>query len=267
VTAKGLILSSSIVEVFLENRPTLERGEIVLLLSPPKSRGAKILSQEYKDDVLSFTFDISELRPMYVTFYDLTIELRDINGNIIGEAKLKKSVGKIDSMITGITKKVIQDFIIVAKNINGSKVFIFKKMNTGEKCKECWDYDLDSSMNSNCPVCGGTGMSTRYSQSYVTYAGAIQASSLSRENTQEGMTSNYGPSQLSLPSMIELETDDVLFYQIRGMWFIVNSNITISALKNIDTLQTVAISELPSHSPQIETLSKDREWKLTNKWR
>jgi hypothetical protein len=268
MTAKGIYLSSSVVEVFLDKRPTLEEGKISLLLfSKTGSGSTQILSQDYSKDVLSFIFDISEVRPLYVSRYNLAIEIKDNDGISIEEVKLRDTKGKIDALITGAVKKVIHDFIVVAKNINGSKVFLFKKMSSGERCQQCWDYDLDSSTNSDCPTCGGTGQLFRYSKPYITYGGALQSSSISRQHAQEGMIADYGETKLSLPALVELRTDDIVYYQILGLWFIVNSNLTISGLKSIDTLQTILMNELPSHSPQIKTLSMDDSFTITNKWR
>lgn len=265
--AKGLVQSSSVVEVFITDGPSLEQGTISLLLYNKQKESTSVLSIDYTISSLSFIFDISELTPSYVSHYDFSIEIRDVNGKVLASSKLKSSVGKVDSMITGVVKKVVHDFTLVAKNINGSKVVLFKKLSSGEKCKECWDDDLDSSSNSNCKTCGGTGKITRYSQPYTTYAGALQFSNDSLDHRQEGMISDYGPIVLSLPAMVKLATDDVLFYQILGIWLIVNTRVSIASLKRMDTLQTVAMSELPSHSPQVETILAYGSFKIENKWR
>jgi len=267
MVAKGLNLSSSKVEVFIEKRPTLEHGKISINLFNKKYGSSEVITMEYHRDQISFIFDLSELIPSQVSQYNFSISISDIDGTIVEEVKLRDSVGRIDKMLSGAVKKIIHDFIIVAKNINGSKVFIFKKMYSGENCSLCWDRDLDSSTDSNCKKCGGTGKTSRYSKPYTTYAGALQSSSNSKENMQEGMVSDYGPQTVSLPAVVELETDDIIYYQILGVWFIVNSSLSVASLKTIDSLQTVAISELPSHSPQVETLSKNKDFILSNKGR
>jgi len=267
MVAKGLTLSSSIMEVFIEKRPTLKKGRISLNLFNKKSGSTELISIEYHRDQPSFIFDISELMPAQVGAYNTSVSILDEDGIVVEEAAIKDSVGKIDRLIRGSVKVVIHDFIRVAKNINGSKIFIFKKMYFGENCEECWDEDLDSSNNSNCKTCGGTGKAIQYSQHYVTYGGAIQPIPTERELKQEGMIMEFGPQIMSLPATLHLETDDIIYYQILGTWFIVNSNASAASLKSISSLQTVQMSELPSHAPQVEMLSKRKSFIQTNKGR
>ena len=167
----------------------------------------------------------------------------------------------------GHAKSIIKDFIVVAKNLNGSKIEIFKRLNSKDKCEVCWDEDMLSSNDSNCPNCDGLGEVIAYSHPYKTYGGAIQSTSNSIIQQQEGMTVDYGADTMPLPALVVLETGDVFLYHSTGVWYYVDVSINIASLSGFNTLQTVSIHSLPSHAPEVEFLSNKRLENIDNKWR
>ena len=126
---------------------------------------------------------------------------------------------------------------------------------------------MDSSNDSNCKDCGGTGYKSEYSNPLKTYAGAIQDGASQTAHQQEGMISDYGTVNVSLPALILMHTDDILFYNLTGTWYIVESTLSVSGIRTDDVLQTLGMQELPSKSPQVESLLGKHRELITNKGR
>jgi len=263
----GIIESASILTVYLANTIPLDECTLDLYLLLPKKNETRMLSLPYDPRILVYTFDISEMRPSILNYYDFGVKITDSQGNEIENYPIKIKKGTRTRLLPGHAKSIIKDFIVVAKNLNGSKIEIFKRLNSKEKCEICWDEDMLSSNDSNCPNCDGLGEVITYSYAHKTYAGAVQSTSNSILQQQEGMTSNYSLDTIPLPALVVLDTGDIIFYHSTGVWYYIDTSVNIASLGGFSTLQTVAVHTLPSHAPEVEFLSKRRMETIDNKWR
>ena len=58
------------------------------------------------------------------------------------------------SHMLGVVKKLIHDFEVLAK-VSGTTLKVIGEPSSKTKCSECWDYDLDQRIKTNCPACSG----------------------------------------------------------------------------------------------------------------
>ncbi|MDF1879620.1 hypothetical protein JHD46_08220 [Sulfurimonas sp. SAG-AH-194-C20] len=224
---------------------------LVLIQTEGKTDVSEVETIPFDYKNIFHTFYIGDHRIFDAYSYSYRAEAVDKNGDVILSIKLKPLENQADYRIRGIARKVKADFTIVARRMNGSVIYAFKKMKLKEKCSSCWDYNLESSSDSSCKECGGLGRVSYYSNPIKTYARAVNVNSESLNLVNVGQE-GVGNSTISMLQDITLFTDDVFFYQSTGKWFIVNTSISASTIQNIPTLQTLSISELPSDSPQIE---------------
>lgn len=264
---KAIVLSVSSIEVFPTNIKYKGEGEISLDLRLGKNEKISRVKLAFSPLALSYIFDIAEMFPSKIFEYNFSISILNNEGEKQEEANIRSLTAGNSYLLSGVAAKVIHDFCIVAKNINGSACLIFKRVTSQEKCSVCWDKDMNSSNNSNCKSCGGTGYKSEYSNPFKTYAGAIQDGASQTAHQQEGMISDYGAVMVSLPALILMHTDDILFYKLTGTWYIVESSISVSGVRTDDVLQTIGMQEPPSKSPQVESLLAKHRDEITNKGR
>lgn len=250
-----VFLSSREIRLELDSPPSSKLGKITLIQVLGKQKVSDIMTIDFDPFNIFHTFAIDDYRIFDVYSYEYAAKIIYGNGEEVN-VKLRVKERKPNSRIRGVAKKVKRDFKIACKRLNGSVVHIFKKMKLEEKCLECWDSDLDSSNNSSCSVCGGLGRVSYYSNPIKTYAGAVITTGDALTMSNVGQVGLSGSTHVSMLQDVSLFTDDIFFYHSTGKWFIVNSVAQQSTVKNIPTLQTLVISELPTGSTQIDTALK-----------
>lgn len=268
IRASLTIESSSEGRVLLKNPPLVDGGKIVISAIFSKDSISNLLEEDYSFRKIDYKFSILNSRPFTLANYDFIVEIIDNNGNVVDSGKIKDSNGKKDVGISGHARAVKGNFRTVSRNLNGSKILIFKKVRSGDPCPSCWDFDLEASNNSSCPECGGNGWIDYYSYPIKEYAGAIQFQGTVEDVMNEGRVPNVSNTTISMPADVVLEADDLFFHQMSGEWYVVLLSINVASIRMFRTLQTLQISSVPSDSPEIRSAMKNiDEDQLSNKAR
>ena len=186
-------------------------------------------------------------------------------GNVVREIQLSPNNFSIPSWKRGIQKLKKQEFLITAKRVNGNKVLVFKKLKA-QHCPKCWDEDLQSSNNSNCPLCGGTGYVEKYSLPYFTWGGPYitQPSSYSLGDEQGKdifNPNNWGQTSITLLPDVLIDVDDLVYVVEDGELNIVRG-VTISFFSNIPISQRLIMAPLTSESKEFKAVEQDLKNKL-----
>jgi len=181
--------------------------------------------------------------------------LYDENDNKIEESRPFCYTGNIRPRLQGVVNRVIQDFNVVAKNYNGSKAFVYKKLPGRVKCKECWDEDLESSTNTQCKSCGGSGYEQLYAYPIKMFFGPIQAQKGADQLLDEGRIDEIPSMSVTTTADISLWTGDIFFYELTGDWFII-LQVTASSIMEAGTLQTIFCNYIPSNAPEMRAAIK-----------
>lgn len=241
--------STSILDVFIKDVSQIKSGIISLYIYLGKDNSEKIAELPYERDELYYSFDLSRREPKSIGDFDYYVEVSD--GSSSEESRKAKIMRGVPHHIAGAVKKIQNDFRIVAKTHNGSRIYMFKKMPGDEKCTECWDEDLMASNNSNCPICGGTGFVKYYSKPYKSYGSAINFVNEKYGTQDQGKTMEDTTVRMSAIADFVLTTDDMVYYEKTGDIYRVKAR-TLSELQTIPTLQMLIMDLMPSDAPESE---------------
>jgi len=188
------------------------------------------------------------------------------NDATIKEIVLSTSNSAQPTWKRGIAKQQRYEFLIKAKRINGNKLLIFKKIKSKEHCPSCWDDDLQSSNNTNCPVCGGTGYIDKYSIPFFTWGGPYinQATAYPKgiEDGKDMYNPQYGASaNITILPDIPIDIGDLIYVVDNGELDRV-TNITNTFFSNILLSQSAVIVPLPAESREYKAVESDLKEKL-----
>jgi len=146
-------------------------NKIVLKQQGKKNEWLLLTEYDYIPDKISYSYsdfnNLVNIDPTQITFKVVF----KYNDNIVKEIELQTANMVSQPWQRGIIKLKTHEFLIKAKKINGNKLLIFKNLFTKDYCPKCWDNDLKSSNNTNCPLCGGTGYIDKFSQPFFTWGG------------------------------------------------------------------------------------------------
>ncbi len=246
--------STSIIKVFIKEPASIESGTISLYMVIDRKNAALVGSMPYDKKTLYYEFDLSRKEPKNIGDFDYYVEVSSDHGGkeLSKKAKLFKGA---PHHISGAVKKIQSDFIRVAKTHNGSPIYMFKRMPGESRCPECWDEDLMASNNSSCPVCGGKGFMSYYSNPYKSWGSAINFTNEKYGTQDQGKTMESTVVNMSAVADFVLTTDDMVYYEKTGDWYRVKAR-TISELQTIPTLQMLVMDLMPSNAPETEAAYK-----------
>ncbi len=218
-----------------------------------RKNASPVASLPYQDDILYYTFDLSRAEPKSTGDFDYYVEVSD--GSLKDQSRKAKVFNGVAHHIAGAVKKIKSDFKLVAKTHNGSIIYMFKRMPSGQKCSLCWDEDLMASNNSSCPECGGKGFMSYYSQPFKSYGSAINFVNEKYGTQDQGKTMENTSVTMSALADFILTTDDMVYYERTGDWYRIKAR-TISELQSVPTLQMFVMDLMPSGAPETEAAYK-----------
>ena len=243
--ARLIKVSTNIINVYLSDvSQSIERGSIDLVLFLNKKSQEIISTQEYSSLKLDYSFNLSKHFPRNIIDFEYKIIVR--NESLTEETRKSAIFGKLPHHLSGVVKKIRNDFSIVSRQHNGSIAYFFKKLPGEKRCDVCWDNDLKSSNNSNCPVCGGTGKIRYFSDPVKTICGPIKWQNESYSIDNPGKALSSPTVSMSALADVVLTTDDIVFYVSTSEFYRVISR-TVSEIKGYATLQTLVSNLLPSN--------------------
>jgi len=247
-------LSTSTIRVFIKSIDTImETGTITLRLSISKKEDSFVVELPYERTKIVYDFDLSKEAPKNPGDFKYLVTVSDGNTD---ETSRPTIVGSgAPHHISGAVKKIQHDFRRVAKQYNGSVIYMFKKIPTGGNCTDCWDEDLMGSNNSNCKTCGGTGKVTYYSQPFKSYGDAVKFTNEKYGTQDSGKVMENTAVQMSAVADFVLTTDDMVYYDNTGDWYRVKAR-TVSELQSFPVLQMLIMDLMPSGAPETETAYK-----------
>ena len=248
-------LSTSILRVIIisMDSSSIDIGNISISLSSTKKESTLVSSIPYEKAQLVYEFDLSEHSIKNPGDFSYVIMIADTTTN--ESSKPTKIASGAPFYISGAIKKIQNDFRIVAKQYNGSIIYLFKKIVGDAVCLECWDSDLMGSSNSNCTTCGGTGKMTYYSNPYKTYGDAIKFSDEKFGTQDSGKVMENTMVQMATIADFILTTDDMVYYENSGDWYRIKTR-TVSELKSYPVLQKFIMDIMPSGAPETEIAYK-----------
>lgn len=179
------------------------------------------------------------------------------DGAKVGEEEAIATNFAIPAWKRGIAKVRRKEFLAVAKNVNGTKILVFKKT-AGRKCPECYDEDLDASINTSCARCGGTGFVDEYTQPHFTWGMAFLRQPPSHRLGEPTGKDIHKPSsrdtgRVVVLNEIPIEVDDLVYVVDAGELGLVRS-ITRTQFSGIDLTQAVDMNILPSGSREFQAV-------------
>jgi hypothetical protein len=233
--------------IFVIDEPTYDT--LIVYQQDKDEKWKKISEFPYQKDKISFT--IKGLKNFIIEIDEGLYKVELVLNGAIVNSIVSPTMNTISvSWKRGIAKLKRHEFFIKAKKINGNKLLIFKKLGNREHCPQCWDEDLKSSNNTNCPLCGGTGYIEKYSQPFFTWGGPYmtQPSSVPLGNPEgkDKFNPNYGSmSSITLLPDIPINQFDLIYIIEAGELNIVK-NITQTFFNNIIISQNATIASIPS---------------------
>lgn len=208
------------------------------------------LSEElFVEGQLEYAFNLSNSLPRDISECRYVIEIS--TDKVVESSKPTKVKFSSSWQISGMAKKIRYDFYIASKNLNGGRAYIFKKLFSDIKCLECWDSDLESSNDSNCPSCGGSGVTIAYSKPLKVYAGPLLYAGTTFDTGAAGKELVDRSARVTVDSDLYMSSDDVIYYVKTGEYYRVDSS-TPSLLQSELVTQQLVVQLLPSNSFQSE---------------
>jgi len=244
---KAIKESSTSLRLVIVDGP-IEDGKLSLRAKFSKGYD-EIASCDYLHEKINYTLSVLDTSTFSIDISSIEVVINDTH-----RASVPNIFGAVPNILNGIINKKRADFIAVARHLNGSKVYLFKRLKSGEHCKTCWDEDLRSSSNSACPECGGTGFSKYYSNPLLTWGGAWQTTNTLSPVQYEGRTNSYQNSTLEVLADYEPTTGDILYYVKFGTWLIISDSIS-PMLMGIPVKTIVTVQEAEEDSPEVRLLS------------
>lgn len=246
--------STSIIDVFIKDPSvSIKTGKITLFMIIDRKNASAVASLPYKDDILYYSFDLSNKDIKNIGDFDYYVEVTSSTAS--DKSKKAKIFNGVPPHIAGAIKKIKSDFRTVAKTHNGGLIYMFKRMPSEQKCTVCWDEDLMASNNSSCEECGGKGFLSYYSQPYKTYGSAINFQNEKYGTQDQGKTMESTTVTMSALADFVLTTDDMVYYDNTGDWYRVKAR-TVSELQSVPTLQLLVMDLMPSGAPETEAAYK-----------
>lgn len=175
----------------------------------------------------------------------------------VGEEEAIVTNFALQSWKRGIAKVRRKEFLAVAKNVNGTKILVFKRT-AGRKCPECYDEDLDASVSTSCARCGGTGFVDEYTQPHFTWGLAfLRQPPLHKLGEPTGKDihkpSSRDIGRVVVLSEIPIEIDDLIYVVDAGELGLVRG-ITRTQFSGIDLTQAMDVHILPSESREFQAV-------------
>jgi len=224
----------------------------------------KVFEDIPENQIAFSVYNLQEFNEYSIDYITYKLILKNQN-NLVKEVKLSPNNFSVPSWKRGIQKIKRQEFLITAKRVNGNKVLVFKKLKA-QHCPKCWDEDLQSSNNSNCPLCGGTGYVEKYSLPYFTWGGPyiVQPPSylLGDEQGKDIFNPNHGgQTSITLLPDVLVDVDDLVYIVDNGEINIVRG-INISYFSNIPLSQRLIMATLSFDSKERKAVEQDLKNKL-----
>lgn len=227
----------------------IESGSIILKLFIGKNNSETIHKLAYSKVDLVYTFDMSKKLPRSLMDMIYIIEIFDeTNKDVSKKISISK---KMPPHLSGPLKKIKHDFLITAKNYNGSKAYFFKKLPGEKVCEACWDKDLKASNNSNCKTCGGSGYIRYFANPYLTYCGPVKWANEAHRTQSSGKELASTTVTISALADFIMNTDDMIYYVKTGDFYRVISR-TVSEIQASPVLQALVSNLVPSNYPDAE---------------
>lgn len=255
--AKLTKISTNILRAIVSDvDPSIKDGTIELILFLKKGNEEVVSTLNYSFDKLDYEFDMSKKFPRNIVDFDYKIIVK--NDSKQEETRRLKLYGNLPKHLSGAAKKIRNDFDIVSRNYNGSVAYFFKKLPGNERCPICWDEDLQSSNNSNCPSCNGTGKVRYFSSPFKTVCGPIKWQNEAFTIDNPGKVLASPTVSISALADLVLTTDDIIYYKATSEFYRVISR-TPSELQGYAVLQTLVANLLPSNYTDAEICLKKLE--------
>lgn len=249
------LLSNKYFRIFLRVLPEGTPSKIKILSTFDKKDFKELEVLDYIEDSLLYDVVLTNNTESGIYNSYLKLVFIDEYGKEIDSSNETETFVKSNAINRGIIKTIQNDFK-VACILNGGKAYFMKTKKDKEKCPSCWDFDLRSSNNSNCPECGGSGYVITYFRPYKTTIGTI-ANALGEEK-QTGevgkIDTNSVSSFTSLADYL-LSTDDIVFSITYGNVYRVIST-SVSDTQGNQVLQRVSCQQIPSESKEAEAIVK-----------
>lgn len=131
---------------------------------------------------------------------------------------------------------IIDEHLFLFRHVCGVPVFIFKKMNEGPRCTECWDTVLKRVTKSNCRTCLGTGFIDGYYPSIPAWMDLNPDPTIA-QITEFGVKEPSQTDCLFIHFPLLQSGDIILELEALRFWRVVNER---SSEKNRNTLLQVA---------------------------
>jgi len=241
--------------------------DTIEIYQPSKKEDEWQLLESFKYDPNRIDYSVKDMnrfnREVDIQSYKVLFK----NGESVArEVELSPSNSEEPSWKRGIMKQQRYEFLIKAKKVNGNKLLIFKKIHTKEHCPDCWDDDLQSSSNTNCPTCGGTGYIDKYSYPFFTWGGPyINQAAAYPKGTEDGkdmFNPQYGnTSNITLLPDVPIDIGDLIYVVDNGELGRV-LNMTNTFFSNILLTQSATITVLPTASREYKAIESDLKEKL-----
>lgn len=143
---------------------------------------------------------------------------------------------------------------LLLKKFTGTKSYVFRKKNYGERCPKCWSNQVGKSIKDHCKICLGTSFKGGYFPCYPTLL-QYDPSPNSNLKTYFGV---FEPNQtpawtISVP---EIQPDDIVIRH--GEWDLYKVQaVGRTELQGKLVRQMLQLTELSKHSVEYELLTKN----------
>ena len=168
----------------------------------------------YHEDKIFYQIS-GEFNNLNISFYPFRIVLLDQDNNILFDKRIPIINMRIPDWQKGMFKVKQHEFYTIAKNVNGSKVLLFKLIHSNQHCPQCWDKDLKSSNNSKCPICGGSGYVNKYSKPALVWGNFYKSPPTSYSKGDIQGKNIYNPNggmvRLAFFGDVPIDEDDLVF--------------------------------------------------------
>lgn len=150
------------------------------------------------------------------------------------------------SYLRGHANKIALDLEKMFRLYTGVYVRLFNLDRTGDRCTECTDSFTGTVLNTNCPICRGTGFTLNYSSLGDFWAWVTLPPYLNTTD-ELGNTDNQGSKRTAFALVkAPLLKDDAIIITIdtKDVYRIVDDQIEITAVNGIVILQTAQVSKV-----------------------
>ena len=245
------MLSDAHFRIFFTDGITSDVSKVEIRAVFKKTEHSKIGEFDVSEDQVIYDAILTKSNVGNVYEAGIVLATIDKDGNEIEVSRITNSVMKTTRESRGTSKLIRNDFRVASK-MNGGRAYLIKVKKEGAECTSCWDYDLLSSNNSNCPVCGGTGNMKYFYKPFKTNIGPIANISGESKSTDEaGKISDNIPMKFTSLADFPLTTDDYV-YSVRYGAVLRVISTEISETQGVSILQSVSVNEIPTELQEAE---------------